>query len=99
MPLILDEEQEMLRDAARGFLAEKAPVAAFRSVRDNKPDEGFCRELWAEMIEMGWAGIIVDEAYGGSGFGYVGADGFTVFFHIGPGCYGYSAIWDGKAER
>ena len=73
MPLILDEEQEMLRDAARGFLAEKAPVAAFRSVRDNKPDEGFCRELWAEMIEMGWAGIIVDEAYGGSGFGYVGA--------------------------
>ena len=73
MPLILNEEQEMLQDAAQGFLAEKAPVAAFRMVRDNKPADGFCRKLWAEMAEMGWAGIIVDEDHGGSGFGYVGA--------------------------
>ncbi|WP_417595702.1 acyl-CoA dehydrogenase family protein [Parasphingorhabdus sp.] len=73
MPLILNEEQEMLQDAAKGFLAEKAPVSAFRNVRDNKPADGFCRELWTEMAQMGWAGIIVDEAHGGSGFGYVGA--------------------------
>ena len=73
MPLILNEEQEMLQDAANGFLKEKAPVTAFRKVRDNKPADGFCRELWAEMAEMGWAGIIVDEKHGGSGFGYVGA--------------------------
>ncbi|WP_217272194.1 acyl-CoA dehydrogenase family protein [Sphingopyxis sp. BSNA05] len=73
MPLILSEEQEMLQDAANGFLAEKAPVSAFRKVRDNKPADGFCRELWSEMAEMGWAGIIVEEEHGGSGFGYVGA--------------------------
>jgi len=73
MPLILNEEQEMLQDAANGFLTEKAPVSAFRKVRDEKPADGFCRELWAEMAEMGWAGIIVDESHGGSGFGYVGA--------------------------
>jgi alkylation response protein AidB-like acyl-CoA dehydrogenase len=73
MPLLLNEEQEMLQDAANGFLTEKAPVAAFRKVRDNKPADGFCRELWLEMAQMGWAGIIVDEEHGGSGFGYVGA--------------------------
>lgn len=73
MPLILNEEQEMLQDAAKGFLAEKAPVSAFRTVRDNKPADGFCRQLWTEMAQMGWAGIIVDETHGGSGFGYVGA--------------------------
>ena len=73
MLLILNEEQQLLQDAANGFLAEKAPVAAFREVRDNKPAEGFSRELWTEMAQMGWAGIIVDEAHGGSGFGYVGA--------------------------
>lgn len=73
MTLILSEEQEMLQDAAAGFLAENAPVSAFRALRDEGNGIGFCRDLWAEMAQMGWAGIIVDEDFGGSGFGYVGA--------------------------
>ncbi|GAA0486406.1 acyl-CoA dehydrogenase family protein [Parasphingorhabdus litoris] len=73
MSLILTEEQEMLQDAANGFLAENAPVAAFREVRDSKNPDGFCRDLWKEMANMGWAGIIVEEEFGGSEFGYVGA--------------------------
>ena len=73
MSLILTEEQEMLQDAAHGFLDENAPVAAFREMRDSKNPDGFSRDLWNEMAAMGWAGIIVDEEFGGSGFGYVGA--------------------------
>ncbi|MEP2101334.1 MAG: acyl-CoA dehydrogenase [Parasphingorhabdus sp.] len=73
MSLILTEEQEMLQDAANGFLTENAPVAAFREVRDSKNPDGFCRDLWKEMADMGWAGIIVGEEFGGSEFGYVGA--------------------------
>lgn len=73
MPLVLTEEQEMLRDAARGFLAEKAPVSALRKLRDTNDPTGFSKALWKEMAEMGWAGIIVDEKYGGSEFGFVGA--------------------------
>lgn len=73
MALILTEEQEMLQDSAAGFLAENAPVSSFRMVRDSKPEEGFCRKLWNQMAEMGWAGIIVEEEFGGSEFGYVGA--------------------------
>lgn len=73
MALILTEEQEMLQDSAAGFLAENAPVSSFRMVRDNKPEEGFFRKLWNQMAEMGWAGIIVEEEFGGSEFGYVGA--------------------------
>lgn len=73
MSLILTEEQEMLQDAANGFLTENAPVAEFRKVRDSKNPDGFSRDLWQEMAAMGWAGIIVDEQFGGSEFGYVGA--------------------------
>ncbi|MDZ7626867.1 MAG: acyl-CoA dehydrogenase family protein [Parvularculaceae bacterium] len=73
MPLTLTEEQEMLKESARGFLDEKAPVAALRKLRDEKSEAGFSRTLWKEMAEMGWAGILVDEAHGGSGFGFVGA--------------------------
>jgi acyl-CoA dehydrogenase len=73
MPLLLTEEQEMLRESARGFLDEKAPVAALRKLRDERSEDGFSRALWKEMAEMGWAGILVEEAHGGSGFGFVGA--------------------------
>ena len=73
MPLVLTEEQEMLRESARGFLDEKAPVAALRKLRDEGNPDRFDRNLWKEMAEMGWAGILVDEDHGGSDFGFVGA--------------------------
>ena len=73
MPLVLTEEQEMLRDAARGFLDEKAPVSALRKLRDEDNGDGFSRDLWKEMAQMGWAGIVVEEEFGGSDFGFVGA--------------------------
>jgi len=73
MPLVLTEEQEMLRDSAQGFLSEKTPVSALRKLRDDRDKTGFDRSLWKEMAEMGWAGIIVDEEYGGSDFGFTGA--------------------------
>ena len=73
MPLVLNEEQEMLRDSARGFLDEKAPVGALRKLRDANDETGFDRDLWKEMAEMGWAGILVDEEHGGADFGFVGA--------------------------
>jgi len=73
MPLVLTEEQEMLRESARGFLDEKAPVSALRKLRDERSDDGFDRGLWKEMAEMGWAGILIDEEHGGANFGFVGA--------------------------
>jgi len=73
MPLVLTEEQEMLRDSARGFLGEKAPVSALRKLRDANDETGFSRDLWKQMAEMGWAGVIIDEEFGGSDFGFVGA--------------------------
>lgn len=73
MGLVLTEEQQMLQESANGFLNEKAPVAALRKLRDERSADGFDRGLWREMAEMGWAGILIDEAFGGSEFGFVGA--------------------------
>lgn len=73
MPLVLTEEQEMLREAARGFLETRAPVSALRKLRDARDEVGFSRDLWKEMAEMGWAGVLIDEEFGGSDFGFVGA--------------------------
>ena len=73
MAMVLDEEQEMLRDAARGFLRDHAPVAQLRKLRDDDNDEGFDRETWKAMGEMGWTGVLVPEEHGGVAMGYQAA--------------------------
>jgi alkylation response protein AidB-like acyl-CoA dehydrogenase len=71
--LVLNDDQTMLQDAAKGFVQEKAPVAALRRLRDEKVADGFDRDLWRQMAEMGWTGVLVPEDQGGLGFGFVGA--------------------------
>ncbi|HEV8332138.1 MAG TPA: acyl-CoA dehydrogenase family protein [Steroidobacteraceae bacterium] len=73
MSLVLNEDQQMFRDAAKRFAAERAPVAQLRKLRDQNDGVGFDREVWKEMAHMGWAGVLVPEEHGGAGFGYVGA--------------------------
>jgi alkylation response protein AidB-like acyl-CoA dehydrogenase len=72
MALVLNEEQVMLRDAAAGYLAEKATVANLRALRDSGSERGFSDDVWSEMAQMGWAGVAIPESYGGLGYGYTG---------------------------
>ncbi|MGO4410032.1 MULTISPECIES: acyl-CoA dehydrogenase family protein [unclassified Brevundimonas] len=73
MPLILTEEQTMLQDAADGFLNDHAPIAHLRQLRDSRDPDGVSRDLWRAFGEMGFAGVVIDEADGGSGLGAVEA--------------------------
>ncbi|MBM0170187.1 acyl-CoA dehydrogenase family protein [Altererythrobacter sp. C41] len=70
---VLNEEQEMLRDMARDWATNESPVAAFRKVRASGAPEAFDREAYTAMAQMGWAGIVVPEAHGGSDFGWLSA--------------------------
>jgi alkylation response protein AidB-like acyl-CoA dehydrogenase len=69
MPLVLSEEQELLENTAAEFLAERSPVGHLRELRDSRDETGFSRALWKEMAELGWAGILLPEAYGGAELG------------------------------
>lgn len=73
MALVLNEEQSMLRDSARGLISDKAPVSHLRQLRDSKDATGFSRDLWRAFAEMGFAGLLVPEDFGGSGLGCVEA--------------------------
>ena len=68
---VLNEEQIMLKDAAKSWVQDKSPVTAFRKMRDSGVDIGYDAAAWNEMAEMGWAGVIIPEEYGGSNFGYL----------------------------
>jgi alkylation response protein AidB-like acyl-CoA dehydrogenase len=71
MPLLLNEEQSMLRDSARAFLAENAPVAQLRQLRDSHDPAGFAGTTWTRFCELGYAGAAVPESQGGTGLGAV----------------------------
>ncbi|MFT6365108.1 MAG: acyl-CoA dehydrogenase, partial [Bacteroidia bacterium] len=72
MALVLNEEQRLLQGSAKMFLASNAPVAALRKLRDETDATGYSTELWAQMVELGWASIILPEEFGGLDFGFAG---------------------------
>lgn len=72
MPLVLNEEQNMLKDAAKDFCTNNTPITQMRGLRDNADASGFDRDTWQQMVELGWAGITIPEDFGGLGFGYMG---------------------------
>ena len=72
MPMILNDEQTMLKDTAKDFCANNAPIAQLRKLRDDDSASGFDRGTWAKMAELGWAGIPFPEEHGGLAFGYKG---------------------------
>jgi alkylation response protein AidB-like acyl-CoA dehydrogenase len=71
MSLTLNAEQQLLRDNAREWVREAAPVGHLRRLRDLRDETGFSRELWRQMAALGWPGIVFPEAYGGLGLGFV----------------------------
>ena len=72
MPMILNEEQNMLKDSAKDFCTNNAPISQLRQLRDEDNAEGFDRGTWNAMVELGWAAIPWSEEHGGLAFGYKG---------------------------
>ena len=72
MALVLNEEQQSLKDIAKEFLQKNAPVTHFREIRDTDNELGYDPDLWKQMVDLGWSGILVPEEYGGFDFGMVG---------------------------
>ncbi len=74
MPLYHTEDQAMLADTARSFMAEEGAIAKqLRHWRDQGCKDGFGHGLWKQFAELGLTGVLVAEADGGLGMGHVEA--------------------------
>ena len=51
MALIINEEQQMLKQSAKDFLKERSPVEALRKLRDTNDANGYDKDLWQLAIE------------------------------------------------
>ena len=75
MSLAFNEEQRSLKDTARDFARDNTPVEALRKLRDSQDELGYSKEHWAQMVELGFGGVIFPEAYSGFDFGVKGLAG------------------------
>ena len=70
MNFAFTEEQEELREAARGFLADQSGSEQVRHAM--ALEGGFDPSIWKQVgAELGWASVAIPEEYGGLGLGYV----------------------------
>jgi alkylation response protein AidB-like acyl-CoA dehydrogenase len=64
------EEQLLIRDSARSFLAEHAGPQQVRAAMAARG--GYDAALWQQMAgELGWSGLAIPECFGGAGLGWV----------------------------
>lgn len=65
MDLALNEVQTMLQNTAREFMDAEMPKSRVLEIDDSPT--GFAVDLWEKMCDIGWAGMVIPEEYGGSG--------------------------------
>jgi alkylation response protein AidB-like acyl-CoA dehydrogenase len=81
MAFVLTEEQELLQRTTREFVTGRSSLKRIRELRD--AGATYSRDLWKEMAELGWVGLLLPETYGGAGLGY--ADMMVVMEELGRG--------------
>jgi alkylation response protein AidB-like acyl-CoA dehydrogenase len=72
MDVLLNEEEQMLKNLAREFLEKECPPDLARAMETD--DLGYPPALWRKLADLGWLGLALPEAHGGQGlpFSYLG---------------------------
>ena len=65
MNFSLNEEQRLLKDSAERFVRENCSLDRRRALVAGEP--GYSERSWRQMAELGWLGVGVPEAFGGTG--------------------------------
>jgi alkylation response protein AidB-like acyl-CoA dehydrogenase len=70
-PLLLDDDTKMLRESAGRFFAEADTLKKLRSRRNARDLTAMARGEWDGMVALGLSGLLIPEAFGGSGLSAV----------------------------
>ncbi len=69
MDLGLTEVQQMLKNSAREFLSQECPLTLVREMEEH--ERGYTDELWRQVVNLGWMGLVFPEQYGGTGGDFI----------------------------
>ncbi len=100
----LNQEQQILKDAAHNFFLKECPSAFVRQMMED--EKGYTVDLWKKMAAQGWMGLLIPEAYGGTGGNFL--DMAVLLYEAGYACLpgpffstavlGSTALIDGGSE-
>jgi alkylation response protein AidB-like acyl-CoA dehydrogenase len=79
MDFAFSEEQDMLREQARSYLADRLSLDRVAEIA--KSDEGWDKASFRQIAELGWTGLSIPEESGGAGMGFI--DEAVVFEELG----------------
>ncbi len=71
------EEEQMLRDAAKKFFQDNVPADKLHATNAHNPDPDrapeciWNKDLWKQLVELGWTSVAVPESAGGLGMSAV----------------------------
>src|SRR6185503_6562898 len=65
----LTDEQQMLQAAARDFLASRLTSEKVRALAES--EDAFSEDLWKEISDLGWPGLMVGADFGGQELGTI----------------------------
>jgi len=82
MDLALNATQTMLRDSARAFLSREYPRTVIRELDDS--ETGFSPDLWRQIVDLGWVGLVLPSEYGGADGSFT--DAAVLFEEMGYAC-------------
>jgi len=101
-PIGLTDEQRDFQQAIRDFVKRELGTQEQRERATNHYEELHNQEIYEQLAELGWLGVGIDEAYGGSGGGMVDQCVFleeTMRGLVPLAGYGVSLIVAGAYER
>jgi alkylation response protein AidB-like acyl-CoA dehydrogenase len=63
------EEQNLLRAQVVRFMQDACPMTKVRAI--TQTDNGFDSQLWRQVADLGWLGLIIGEKHGGIGLKWI----------------------------
>ena len=64
MDFEFSKDQNLIRQSAREFFEKECPMDRTRELMVDK--KGYDPKMWKKMVQLGFAGLIIDEKYGGT---------------------------------
>ncbi len=68
MNFALSKEQKMLQKSVRQYIKKRCPNTFVKELAAS--EKGYSTELWKEMADLGWMGLVFPDEYEGSSFSF-----------------------------
>jgi len=92
MEFALTDEQRMLNESLRGYLARELPLEKLKTIA--KDARGVSEEHWQALSELGLPGLVIPAEHGGSGLGLLDAAvaAEALGYHAAPAAFAGPAV-------